>query len=141
MTNLEFLAMVAKVDSELAIALAKDSVENPQGKGSITNNFNQGCGVTTVYTGCTIFEGGAKKAGKKPAKGETKPSGQTPGTPLPPGGAEPLVAPPANSEEAVDAEEEDVDEDAEDADDSPPSPPVDTASTNADEISAPNLVL
>lgn len=135
MTNLEFLAMVAKVDSELAIALAKDSVENPQGKGSITNNFNQGCGVTTVYTGCTIFQG-LKKAGKKPTEGETKPSGQKPGNPSPPSGAEPTAVPPTNAEEVVDVEEEDVDEDT---DNSPPSPPVDTASTA--DTSAPNLVL
>ena len=135
----EFLLMVAKQDQELAIALAKRSVENPEKEATTTYNFNEGCGVQTVNVGCTFFEGGTKKAGKKPTKGETKPSGQTPGDPLPPGGAGPTAVPPVDPEEAMDPEEEDVDEGVdEDADDSPP---VDTASTNADEISAPNIVI
>ena len=137
MTNFqEFLLMVAKEDQELAVALARHSVENPEKEATTTYNFNEGCGVQTVNVGCTFFKGGTKKAGKKPAKEGVKPSGQKPGSPSPPSGAEPTAVPPANAEEVVDVEEEDVDEDT---DNSPPSPPVDTDSTA--DTSAPDLVL
>lgn len=145
----DFLLMVAKEDQELAIALARRSMENPKKEATTTYNFNEGCGVQTVNVGCTFFEGSAKKAGKKPAKSKTKPSGQKPGAPSPPGGAEPLATPPVDPEEAIgpeeeniedeDVEEEDIDEDIDEA------PTVNTTSTppaaNVDEIPLPNIIL
>ena len=70
------------------------------GAGSITiNRFDAGCGITTVYNGCTVMEGtrGRKKATGTRATSDTssRPTATKPENiaPPPPDGAPPAPSP------------------------------------------------